>query len=244
MVRFAAAPGVRPTPDRVRETLFNWLGQDLTGATTLEPLCRQRRAVARSAVARRGAGASPSTATRRSIAALDGDGARRSASTASRRTSPTRWRTFARERRAFDVVFLDPPFADDPWAWLLPACAARLARERIRLCGGGPPDRRRRRRFDVHRATRGPGRCIIICSRRNAPAAIHEGRLSRHVRPVHPRPRGPRAPRGAPVRLGRRRRRRQRGEASVLLDRRAHCDGARGAARRLPTSRCWASRRC
>ena len=27
----ASQPGLRPTPDRVRETLFNWLGQDLTG---------------------------------------------------------------------------------------------------------------------------------------------------------------------------------------------------------------------
>ena len=27
----ADAPGLRPTPDRVRETLFNWLGQDLAG---------------------------------------------------------------------------------------------------------------------------------------------------------------------------------------------------------------------
>lgn len=27
----AEHPGLRPTPDRVRETLFNWLGQDLTG---------------------------------------------------------------------------------------------------------------------------------------------------------------------------------------------------------------------
>ena len=27
----AAIAGLRPTPDRVRETLFNWLGQDLTG---------------------------------------------------------------------------------------------------------------------------------------------------------------------------------------------------------------------
>ena len=27
----AQRPGLRPTPDRVRETLFNWLGQDLTG---------------------------------------------------------------------------------------------------------------------------------------------------------------------------------------------------------------------
>ena len=27
----ANKPGLRPTPDRVRETLFNWLGQDLSG---------------------------------------------------------------------------------------------------------------------------------------------------------------------------------------------------------------------
>ena len=27
----ASVPGLRPTPDRVRETLFNWLGQDLGG---------------------------------------------------------------------------------------------------------------------------------------------------------------------------------------------------------------------
>ncbi|MDR7379126.1 16S rRNA (guanine(966)-N(2))-methyltransferase RsmD [Rhodoferax ferrireducens] len=27
----ASKPGLRPTPDRVRETLFNWLGQDLGG---------------------------------------------------------------------------------------------------------------------------------------------------------------------------------------------------------------------
>ena len=27
----ADRPGLRPTPDRVRETLFNWLGQDLDG---------------------------------------------------------------------------------------------------------------------------------------------------------------------------------------------------------------------
>ena len=32
----AEAPGLRPTPDRVRETLFNWLGQDLTGWRCLD----------------------------------------------------------------------------------------------------------------------------------------------------------------------------------------------------------------
>ena len=29
-------PGLRPTPDRVRETLFNWLGQDLSGWRCLD----------------------------------------------------------------------------------------------------------------------------------------------------------------------------------------------------------------
>jgi 16S rRNA (guanine(966)-N(2))-methyltransferase RsmD len=30
------AAGLRPTPDRVRETLFNWLGQDLSGLRCLD----------------------------------------------------------------------------------------------------------------------------------------------------------------------------------------------------------------
>ncbi|SEQ77612.1 16S rRNA (guanine(966)-N(2))-methyltransferase RsmD [Giesbergeria anulus] len=32
----ATKPGLRPTPDRVRETLFNWLGQDLSGWRCLD----------------------------------------------------------------------------------------------------------------------------------------------------------------------------------------------------------------
>jgi len=32
----ANQPGLRPTPDRVRETLFNWLGQDLTGKRCMD----------------------------------------------------------------------------------------------------------------------------------------------------------------------------------------------------------------
>jgi 16S rRNA (guanine966-N2)-methyltransferase len=35
-VRFPDAPGLRPTPDRVRETLFNWLGQRLDGRSCLD----------------------------------------------------------------------------------------------------------------------------------------------------------------------------------------------------------------
>ena len=29
-------PGLRPTTDRIRETVFNWLGQDLTGLKCLD----------------------------------------------------------------------------------------------------------------------------------------------------------------------------------------------------------------
>lgn len=36
LVQVADAPGLRPTPDRVRETLFNWLGQDLRGFSCLD----------------------------------------------------------------------------------------------------------------------------------------------------------------------------------------------------------------
>lgn len=36
LVSFPGVPGLRPTPDAVRETLFNWLGQDLTGLACLD----------------------------------------------------------------------------------------------------------------------------------------------------------------------------------------------------------------
>jgi 16S rRNA (guanine966-N2)-methyltransferase len=36
LIKFPDAAGLRPTPERVRQTLFNWLGQDLTGKTCLD----------------------------------------------------------------------------------------------------------------------------------------------------------------------------------------------------------------
>ncbi|GAB1394464.1 16S rRNA (guanine(966)-N(2))-methyltransferase RsmD [Rhodocyclaceae bacterium] len=36
LIQVIDAEGLRPTPDRVRETLFNWLGQDLTGWRCLD----------------------------------------------------------------------------------------------------------------------------------------------------------------------------------------------------------------
>ena len=36
LLKFPDAEGLRPTPDRVRQTVFNWLGQDLTGKACLD----------------------------------------------------------------------------------------------------------------------------------------------------------------------------------------------------------------
>ena len=36
LIKVVDAQGLRPTPDSVRETLFNWLGQDLTGLDCLD----------------------------------------------------------------------------------------------------------------------------------------------------------------------------------------------------------------
>ncbi len=36
LLKFPDAEGLRPTPDRVRQTVFNWLGQELTGKTCLD----------------------------------------------------------------------------------------------------------------------------------------------------------------------------------------------------------------
>ncbi len=36
LLKFSEGEGLRPTPDRVRQTVFNWLGQDLTGQVCLD----------------------------------------------------------------------------------------------------------------------------------------------------------------------------------------------------------------
>ena len=127
VVRFPDAPGLRPTPDRVRETLFNWLGQDLTGRRCLD-LYAGSGALSLEAVSR---GAALAVAVERNaalVAALRDNAARIGAAALEARVDDAR-RFVAAEIRSFDVVFLDPPFDDDPWVWLLPTCAGRLAPE-------------------------------------------------------------------------------------------------------------------
>jgi 16S rRNA (guanine966-N2)-methyltransferase len=107
-IRVPARPGLRPTPDRVRETLFNWLGQDLDGLACLD-LYAGSGALGFEAASR---GAAPVVLVEkdraivaeleRSRAALD------ATQVAIVSGDAAAW--LARERGHYDVVFLDPPF--------------------------------------------------------------------------------------------------------------------------------------
>ena len=124
VIRFPPAEGLRPTPDRVRETLFNWLGQTLTGKRCLD-LYTGSGALTLEAASRGAALAVAVDRNRDLIDALRATGAGLGASALEVHVGDAR-AVLARERRDFDVIFLDPPFGEDPWPWLLPACTARL----------------------------------------------------------------------------------------------------------------------
>ena len=125
-LRFPGVPALRPTPDRVRETLFNWLGPGSDRQAHARPVRGQRRAFARGAVARRRArGRHRSPARAHARAGRRGLG--RSERGPWKRTAPMRMRSSHTSARVFDVIFLDPPFDDMAWRELLPAAAARLA---------------------------------------------------------------------------------------------------------------------
>jgi 16S rRNA (guanine966-N2)-methyltransferase len=125
VLRFPSAPDLRPTPDRVRETLFNWLGQELTGRRCLD-LYAGSGALSIEA-ASRGASLCVAVDTSRSLVdALRANAQRIGVAALETRVADART-YLAREARTFDIVFLDPPFREDPWPWLLPACAMRVA---------------------------------------------------------------------------------------------------------------------
>lgn len=102
-------PGLRPTPDRVRETLFNWLGQDLGGWRVLDAFA--------------GSGALGFEAASRGAAAvllLEQDSGLVTSLLASaqrlgtpelrvQRSDALRWMATA-EAASFELVLLDPPF--------------------------------------------------------------------------------------------------------------------------------------
>jgi 16S rRNA (guanine966-N2)-methyltransferase len=124
VLRFPAEEGLRPTPDRVRETLFNWLGQELTGKRCLD-LYAGSGALSLEAASRGAALVVAVDRSRTLIDALRSTGALFGAQALEAHVGEAR-AILKAERREFDVIFADPPFRDDPWSWLLPASLARL----------------------------------------------------------------------------------------------------------------------
>ncbi len=118
-IRFEERPGLRPTPDRVRETLFNWLGQDLSGQDCLD-LYAGSGALGFEAGSR---GARRVVMVEHDAAALRALQANATllAANAVEVVRADALEFLRQPRERYDVVFLDPPFADDCWPQLLAA---------------------------------------------------------------------------------------------------------------------------
>jgi 16S rRNA (guanine966-N2)-methyltransferase len=120
-------PGLRPTPDRVRETLFNWLGQDLTGWRVLDAFAGTG-ALGMEA-ASRGAGEvllieqDPQAAKQ-----LQTNAQRFKATQVQVRQGDALALMQAMPAQSWDLVFLDPPYAANCFAAALGA-ASRIVQE-------------------------------------------------------------------------------------------------------------------
>ncbi|MEI7444160.1 MAG: 16S rRNA (guanine(966)-N(2))-methyltransferase RsmD [Burkholderiales bacterium] len=119
------APGLRPTPDRVRETLFNWLGQRLDGWSCLD-LYAGTGALGFEAASRGAARVVCVERDARAVAALRDAKAKLSAD-AVEVVQGDAFAWLAQSRDRFDLVFLDPPFDGAELARVLPRLAAVLA---------------------------------------------------------------------------------------------------------------------
>ena len=121
--------GLRPTADRIRETLFNWLMPLLPGARVLDLFAGSgalgfealsRGAEAATLVERE---AGPATALREVAARLPGGEAAEIV-----RMDAISWLTqAAREGRRYDIAFIDPPFAGELWQPAIEAVAPLMA---------------------------------------------------------------------------------------------------------------------
>lgn len=136
-IRFPARPGLRPTPDRVRETLFNWLGQDLAGRDCLDLFA--------------GSGAlgfeSASRGARRVVMVEQDRDAWRAlqdncavlGAAAVEVVRADALEFLKNQGTRFDVVFLDPPFAEDCWGPLLSLLPDSLAAGGLVYCERARP---------------------------------------------------------------------------------------------------------
>jgi 16S rRNA (guanine966-N2)-methyltransferase len=128
---FPEAPGLRPTPDRVRETLFNWLAPHIGGMRVLD-LFAGSGALAFEALSRGAAGAVLVEKDRGVAAHLRATAARFGLAAARVESGDALAFLRAEPPGEYDLVFLDPPFA----AALLGPALTAIA-ERGLLAAGG-----------------------------------------------------------------------------------------------------------
>ena len=109
-LRFPPGVDIRPTPDRVRETLFNWLQPRIAGARVLD-LFAGSGVLGLEALSRGAAHATFIEKDRRAAAAIEAlvrEWRVADASVSCR--DAMAWLAAAAPSAAFDVVFLDPPY--------------------------------------------------------------------------------------------------------------------------------------
>jgi 16S rRNA (guanine966-N2)-methyltransferase len=123
-IHFPDVPGLRPTPDRVRETLFNWLGQDLAGLTCLDAFSGSG-ALGLEAASRGAQRVVMWERDAKALAALR-DNARKLGIAGVEVTAADALAMLAGPGEAFDVIFLDPPFSAGLMEEALAAAATRL----------------------------------------------------------------------------------------------------------------------
>lgn len=125
LLRFPDLPGLRPTPDRVRETLFNWLGQRLDGLVCLDVFAGSG-ALGFEAASRGAARVVMLEQERRAHEALL-ENARALGITGVEILRGDARAHLARPGEAYDLIFLDPPFSSELLPSILPLAATRLA---------------------------------------------------------------------------------------------------------------------
>ena len=120
--------GLRPSPDRVRETLFNWIGPSIAGQRVLD-LFAGSGALGLEALSRGAAAALMVERDRRACAGIRSVVARLKATQAQlvEGDALASLDACARRGERFTLVFLDPPFRQEWLARVLPGLARVLA---------------------------------------------------------------------------------------------------------------------